>query len=439
MRMLMMRLTLSALTTINLTTTACAELTKHAANGTYGCRRSFGYGVYNASANRTVVCWNGEKMSIYVREFDHSTQQWSDAVKACGLNYTGRWDYHNYPCIVLAPDGHYLVFYFKHSSSAYMLKSPGPNKIAGTWSQKKLSDDRCAYPMPAVVGNSVYLFYSSTAYWYRPWYRPYRMIKSSDNGKTWTKPITLIDTKHKEKEGYDEVYLHGFSVEKGKNNGPDRILLGWEMASGPNGHNKGGYGNFFAYFNCRNQKMYTAGGKNLGSTVDLKELYSSCVINDAKSPISRLFGYTTFPEVLPDGSAGVLYRLNGKAYIVKWEKDSWSRTTLNIRGGIYDYQRTSEGKYRILAGGYKDVTVWESSNGVSGWTKQSVTKLPSENGSTSAAMGFVDGFKPEVQWMVGTYNRNKRRSDYSGKWPIYTFGVKRKTTATNPLDSEQVR
>ena len=418
-----MRLMFLTLAMTGLASTLCAELTRHASNGTYGCRRSFGYGVYNASANKTVICWNGEKMNIYVRQFDHDTQQWSDAVKACTLNYTGTWDYHNYPCIVLAPDGRYLIFYFEHSASAYMLQSPAPNKITGTWSQKKLSDDKCAYPMPAVVGDSVYLFYSSTA---AHWYRPYRMIQSGDSGKTWSEPITLIDSGHKEKEAYDEVYLHGFSVEKGDSNGPDRILLGWEMASGPNGHNKGGYGNFFAYFNCRDQEMYTASGKHLGPTVDLEELYGSCIINDAKSPTSRLFGYTTFPEVLPDGSAGVLYRLNGKVYIVKWNNDSWDTTALNIEGGIHDYQRTREGKYRILAGGINNVTVWESSNGISGWTKQSTTKLQRQNGSTSAAMGFIDGFRSEVQWMASTYNENEFKSDYSGKWPVWTFGTETK-------------
>ena len=91
---------------LSISALANAELTKHAANGSYGCRRSFGHGVYNAAANRTVICWNGENMSIYVREFDHSTQRWSKAVKAHSLNYRGTWDYHNYPCIALAPDGH---------------------------------------------------------------------------------------------------------------------------------------------------------------------------------------------------------------------------------------------------------------------------------------------------------------------------------------------
>jgi len=416
------RVTLFAFAMLRAVTALPAELTKHASNGTYGCRRTFGFGVYNAAANKTVICWNGEKMSIHVREFDHKTQQWSGSVKAYSLNYTGTWDYHNYPCITFAPDGHYLIFYFKHSSASFMLKSPSPNKISGTWSHKKLSNDKCAYPMPVVVGNSVYLFYSSTV---AHWHRPYRMVKSTDNGNTWSKPITLINSGHKQKEKYDEVYAHGFSVEKGENNNPDRILIGWEMASGPQGHNKGGYGNFFAYFNCRDQKMYAAGGKDLGSTIDLNEMFSDCIINDAKSPTSRLFGYTTLPEVLPDGSPGVLYKLFGKAYIAKWVGGSWKTTELKITGGIGDYQRTAQGTYVVLSGGNKNITVWESRNGVTGWEKLSVTEVPSEKGSNAATKGFIDGFSPEVQWLAATFDRKKRKSDYSGKWPVYTFGAKR--------------
>lgn len=179
------KLTLSFSIALILFSTAPGQLTKHAVNGTFGCRRSFGHGVYNAAANKTVICWNGEKMSIYVREFDHDTLTWSDPFKVHDPNYTGRWDYHNYPCITLAPDGRYLIFYFKHSSDAYMVKSPGPNTIAGTWSDQKLSEDKCAYPMPVVVDDTIYLFYSSTV---AHWHRPYRMIKSVDSGETWSDP-----------------------------------------------------------------------------------------------------------------------------------------------------------------------------------------------------------------------------------------------------------
>jgi hypothetical protein len=415
-------------------TTALAETTKHAVNGTYGCRRSFGYGVYNASAKKTVICWNGDKMSIYVREFDHETEKWSDMVKAHALNYDRKNDYHNYPCIALAPDGHYLIFYFRHSRSAYMVKSPGPDTIHGKWTHKKLSDDKCAYPMPVLFGDTIYLCYSSTV---AHWHRPYRMIKSTDSGETWSEPVTLIDSGHRQKEKYDEVYAHGFSVDKGDNDQAARILLGWEMASGPRGHNKGGYGNFFAYFNCKDQKMYTAGDKNLGATVDLEEMYSDCIINDAKSPDSRLFGYTTFPEVLRDGSIGVLYSLKGKSFVANWKNDSWKTTEIDVGGGIDDFQRTASGSYVVLSGNNKGITVWESRNGVTSWKKRSVTELPVEEGSDSSAKGFIEGFDKEVQWMASTFNRDNRKKDYSGKWPVYTFGVSSRSKADRTGHSKQ--
>jgi hypothetical protein len=251
------------------------------------------------------------------------------------------------------------------------------------------------------------------------------MIWSSDSGRTWSEPVTLIDSGHEEPEKYDEVYVHGFSVQEGLGGRPDRILIGWEMASGPLGHNRGGYGNFFAFFNCRDGRMYTAAGEGLGPTVDLEEMYGRCIISDARSPTSRLFRYSTFPVVLPDGHPAVLYRLNDEAFIVNWEADGWRRTPVEIRSTLRDYQRTPDGKYRILASGRMNASVWESTDGVTDWRMLSLTDLPSENGATSAAMAFIEDFRPEVQWLAVTYDRRQSMSDYSGKWPVYTFGVQR--------------
>ncbi|MGD9126041.1 MAG: BNR-4 repeat-containing protein [Planctomycetia bacterium] len=410
---------------LGLPVVARGELTKHSDQGSYGCRRSFGYGVYDAAANKTVICWNGEKMSIHAREFDHATKRWSEPVKVLKLNFSRRNDYHNYPCIVRAPDGHYLIFYFKHCHAAYMLRSPAAGTVAGVWSHEKISDDKCSYAMSTVVGDTTYLFYSSTA---ARWHRPYRMIQSADSGKTWSEPVTLIDSGHRQKEKYDEVYLHGFSIDQGGDGKPARVLLGWEMVSGPLGHNRGGYGNFFAYFNCENQKMYAAGGKDLGSTVDLGEIYDDCVINDTKDPNSRLFGYTTFPEVLPDGSVSVLYTLHGKNYVAHWKQNAWATSEIKIDGKLYDYQRTDQGTYVILSGSNKRTTVWESGDGLTDWKIKSVTKLPTDGNNDSATKGFIDGFQSAVQWMAATYNMKKRKKDYSGKWPVYTFGVKKTQT-----------
>ncbi len=399
---------------------AHAELTKHASNGTYGCRRAFGYGVYDASTDKTVICWNGEKMSIYVRAFDHSTQQWSEVVKAHGLNFTGRWDYHNYPCIALAPDGHYVIFYARHNREAYMVKSPGAGRITGDWSHRMISTDKCCYPMPVVVDDTTYLFYSNNT---GKKYRRYHMIKSLDSGKTWSDPLILIDSGKKHKEDYDQVYSHGYWVAEGRGGGPDRILLGWEMTGGPKGHNIGGHGNFFAWFNCRDGKMYTAGDKDLGTKIDLEEMYADCIINNAKSESSRLFQYTTYPAVTRDGSIGVAYMLENKPYLANWKQGSWKTTELKIDGVIRDYQGTKNGGYVILAGNDRTVTVWESADGLTGWKKISETTVPSGHGSDSVFKGFIEDFRPEVQWMAASLNRRNRMKDYSGKWPVYTFGV----------------
>ncbi len=402
-------------------------LTRHATNGTYGCRRAFGFGVYNPAADRTAICWNGEGMSIYAREYDHRARVWSDVTLIQALNHTTKWDYHNYPCIVLAPDGRYLIFNCKHGGAAYMMRAPLAGTIAGQWERRQIANDRCAYPMPVVVGDTVHLFYSSNA---GDRYRTYRMIASRDNGQTWSHPTTLIDSGNLEPEHYNTVYVHGFSVVPGKAGGrAARILIGWEMASGPLGHNQGGHGNYFAWYDCGTRRMYSAAGEDLGPTVDWEAMAGKCRINDAKSPTTRLFNYTTLPEMLPDGSVAVAYALEGKSVIARWANGRWVSTAADFGGRPLDYQRTWEGRYRILAGRQGGLGVWESADGVTGWREVSHTPIPHENGSTGAAAAFIDDFRPEVQWMACCYSGKTYLSDYSGRWPVFTYGT---AAATSP-------
>jgi|GEM_PF-2889457 hypothetical protein len=59
----------------------------------------------------------------------------------------------------------------------------------------------------------------------------------------------------------------------------------------------------------------------------------------------------------------------------------------------------------------------------------SVTELPAEGGADASTKGFIEGFGKEVQWMASTFNRDNSNKDYSGKWPVYTFGVSRQSKA----------
>ena len=206
-------------------------------NATYGCRRSFGWGIYDATAQRTVVTWNGPGMSICVRAFDHATGSWGEPLIAQTLSFRGTWDYHNYPTLVLAPDGHFLVFYCEHGRAAHLLRSSRPHDIGGTWTRQRIGSDGNCYPHPVVMSDNVYFFYSKTmgGNVMTSVHRSYRLIRSTDSGATWSAPVTVIDSDRRDPERYDEVYLHSDARDHERG----LIHLGWEMHGGPNGHNGG--------------------------------------------------------------------------------------------------------------------------------------------------------------------------------------------------------
>jgi hypothetical protein len=400
--------------------------------------------VHDAARGETVICWPGEGLSPYVRRFDHRTGRWSPVVKAASLDFRSKWDYHNYPVMVQAPDGHYLIFHARHRRTGHMVKSPAPHTIEGAWTRTEISRDHCAYPAPVVIGKTVYLFYSrdtkyrvpgATRYYCR---RPYRVICSQDNGVTWSAPQTLIDPDPEGDDsfGYNEVYLHGFDVEKGRDGKPDRVLLGWELSGGPKGHNVGGRGNFVAFFNTRDRHMYSVAGKDLGTTIDPAEIYEHCAIGELANPDVRLYGRTTFPIAHPDGGPSVLYTVyeeDKKKWtptIAKWTGSSWSRhgidTPIPYPTRFKDYQRLADGRCRILGGWNNDIIEWESPDGVSGWKKLREVSLPSINGSEACARAYVENCAAEVRWVAWTYNGKEKLKDYSGRWPVFTFGEPRR-------------
>ena len=220
----------------------------------YGCLRTNGAGVYDATVNKTFVTYSGTKHDIYVKAFDHGTNTWSAAVKAATLNLTHDNAYHDYPVLTQLGDGRLAIFRATHTRSMQLYTAPTPRSITGTWTGRTISNDKNTYPEPIVTGNTIHLFYSHNTDLSHP-YRTYKMIKSTDNGKTWSAPRMIIDS-GRTADKYAEVYAFGVTQRSG------RIYLTWSMHGGPKGHNGGGKNIYVAYFDTASGTLFTVAGRH---------------------------------------------------------------------------------------------------------------------------------------------------------------------------------
>lgn len=171
-------------------------------NNSYTCRRPFGAGLYDSVSNKTFICYAGYGMAPYVKEYDHNTKKWSEAVQV-GEPYPyseqnigtpkgwHKYMYHDYPVMTMAPDGSILVFNVDHTHELFMAKSLKPRSVTDGWDYRMLTDGldnaKNCYPLAISTNDKVFVFYSRnddtwTTDAYK--YRTYRAIQSDNNGET---------------------------------------------------------------------------------------------------------------------------------------------------------------------------------------------------------------------------------------------------------------
>jgi hypothetical protein len=386
-----------------------------ASNGTYGCRRPFGAGVYVDATDTSAVCWNGEGMSVYARQFNHRSGTWGPTRRIWKNNWTTKWDYHNYPTMVLAPDGHLLIFFFQHSQQAYMLRSPRPGSIEGTWKRTALPVSRPAYPMPIVYDKTIYLFYSRSDNIGQA-YRTYRYIKSTDNGQSWSKVRMAIDSQQKVPGRFDEVYALDYHVEPARQGRAGRIHLTWEMHGGP-GHNIGSRNNYLVYFLPGPDTFQAVDGTDLGAWVDFQEMDSKCVVQEGGARRGHPLGYSIKSVALPDGSAVAVYRNGSRRHLVVWDGKAWKQRP--APPAVDDITVDANGVLRVLGKSRAGLSIHESRDRGTSWRRIWSGSFPHANGSTAICnAAFLAGWHAELPVMACGVDRPNRMKDYSGKWPV---------------------
>ncbi len=238
--------------------------------------------IWDPVSNKTLLIWQGKTGDVFGREYDHALEKWYPALNGPPKKIMeferDPADRHNYPSVLVAPDGHIIVFQEDHlsASDGYALmqyRSINKGSIRGTWSRKILwRENQPSYPTAVATEDSLYLFMRrKMADVWRVW----QFAKSTNHGTTWSEPRTIVDTEDLNDgvEGYqaagmDEIYA---IAKKFYDPGNQRIPLTWSLA-GDERHNKFNQNIYMAYLDTNDDQMYSPNGTALGDFVSLAEM-----------------------------------------------------------------------------------------------------------------------------------------------------------------------
>ncbi len=407
-----------------------AAFTRIASDATYGCRRPHGYGVYDPVADKTFVCWNGPGMSVMGRSYDHATGSWSPEKEICKLDYYGTWDYHNYPNMVLAPDGHLLITWADHTENLQLARSPEPHSMEGEWSHEVIDEGLNCYPMMIVAGERVYIFFSIAAD--KKWpQRSFGYIYSDDSGKVWTNQQLGIDSQKLDPDRIDEVYAFHYAVSPATDEQPERISLVWVMRGGPNGHNIGSRNAYYAVFLPESGTWQSVDGTDLGRMIDLEEMEAHCAFLDTGPQPDHQQVTRILTSWYADGTPFVFYDTPQGCWQATWRDGQWQHENMwNLNGK--DLELMPDGSHRMLLAppGQKSVLIYEQAAKGEAWVKTFESEIPYDNGADRTwSMGFLDHSRPEVDVLMSQLKRGEEKKDYTGSWPVWTMSSQAETTA----------
>lgn len=397
-----------------------------AQNAAYGCRRSRGIGYYDAQVDKTFFCWNGGGMDVWTGEYDHKTGQFGENHLVVVNNMKGKWDYHNYPMMVQAPDGSPLIFYNSHGQEMHLLKGQ-PHSVTDEFELKTISTDLNCYPYPVVAGGDVYVLYSHNDDLSYPW-RSLRYLKSSDSGKTWEGPTIIVDSQKSDPKKFDEVYMCDARYLERCGNYPPRIQFTWSMWGGRR-HASQGQGAFCAYLSLEDNKIYSPAGKCMTEVLRYDDMMEHCLVSLVPSMeqithtthmvVSTAQPNTGQPLVVASGytekaESGIwCYQFNG----VTWDVEQIEEGTPSLKDMSYDSE-TGDIMICYFMGRYAVTRRYDGGK----WTRQDMAEIPLEFGTDGIPyLNFIEPHKPELFGFVATVELAQRNSNYEGIWPVYVW------------------
>ncbi|GAB2758789.1 BNR-4 repeat-containing protein [Amycolatopsis magusensis] len=330
-------------------------------------RRPLAGGVHDPAAGVTFISWSGVNADTYVQAYDHASGGWTPPKLVAG----GEADPHNYPTMVLADDGHLLIFRGMHNSRTVLSRAPGAHSLEGDWTHTELPEgDAASYPMPVKTARgTLVLFYRETTRELDPGaptdFRPMKYLISRDNGRTWKNSVQLTGKEFAfgskgRADHMDEVYVGQMRYEPGSLGRPERVHIVYTLAGGgPDQHLHDYYHRniYYAWFNPASLRFHAADGRDLGTQVDDAEQEQYLKVAD--TPLERPAGLKS-PDYIQqvgfgaDGKPFVLWFQFGRTgdpldHVARWTGSAWE--TRQVANGLRtrEIEPAGRGSWRVYA------------------------------------------------------------------------------------------
>ncbi|MGY0236266.1 BNR-4 repeat-containing protein [Longispora urticae] len=366
-------------------------------------RRPVAGAVHDPVANTTFISWGGLNEDSYVQSYDHDTRVWSAKQKVLD----GGGDSHNYPTLVLAADGHLLLFVGMHNQALVVARAPRPHSTAGTWTVANIAP-AASYPMPfRTPCGHLFVFYRETSQEVDPSAptdtRPMLYVRSTDHGRTWKSSAQLTGHPYAigsttRADHLNEEYVGQLRHDPAR----DRVHLVWTKAGGGPTQNVHDYYHkdiHHATFDPGTLRFRSAAGKDLGTQIGDPDQDGPCLV--ASTALVRPAGmkspdYIQLTGWLDDGKPFLVWFAYDDAAVPHvmasvWTGSAWSTREVATGLRAREMERVGPNTWRVYCTrlGQPDIHTFLLASGRT-WTAETTIRTPREIQRIDLVAGFRD-------------------------------------------------